>query len=194
MQSLIPLKVSDLKQYVYCPRIIYYEYLMPVVKKTTFKMEYGKIEEARIDKLETRRKLKKYGITKGVRHFHLLINSDRLALSGKLDMLIETEDEYFPVDFKYTRGTLRKNHIYQLCGYALILEDIYNKKVNQGFVYLIPLEDVVIFEFTDLLKEETKKLLSDIRLMIRNKKMPEPATNRNKCYDCEYRNYCGDVF
>ncbi|MGB9714976.1 MAG: CRISPR-associated protein Cas4 [Thermodesulfovibrionales bacterium] len=167
---------------------------MPVGKKTTFKMNYGKIEEARIDRLETRRKLKKYGVIEGKRLFHVVINSDRLSLSGKLDMLIETEDEYIPVDFKYTKRKPHKNHIYQLCGYALILEDIYHKKVSHGFVYLIPLEDAVIFELNNLLKEETMRLLSNIRLMIKKKKMPEPVANRNKCFDCEYRNYCRDVF
>ncbi|MEW6215525.1 MAG: CRISPR-associated protein Cas4 [Nitrospirota bacterium] len=194
MQSLIPLRVSDLKQYAYCPRVVYYQYLMPVGKKTTFKMEYGKLEEARIDRLETRRKLQRYGIAEGKRLFHLTINSGRLALSGKLDMLIETQDEYIPVDFKYTRGKPHKNHIYQLCGYSLILEDVYHREVRHGFVYLIPLEDTVIFELSDLLKDETVKMLSDIRQMLKQEKMPPPAENRNKCFDCEYKNYCGDVF
>lgn len=194
MQSLIPLRVSDLKQFVYCPRVVYYQYLMPVGKKTTFKMDYGKIEEARIDKLETRRKLKKYGIAEGKRLFHIAINSYKLALSGKLDMLIETRDEYIPVDFKYTKGKPHKNHFYQLCGYALILEDIYPKKVNHGFVYLIPLEDAIIFELNDSMKEETKGMLFEIRKMLRQKEMPPIVDNRSKCYDCEYKNYCGDVF
>lgn len=108
---------------------------MPVEKKTIFKMEYGKIEEAKIDRLKTRRKLKRYGLNEGRRLFHVSINSEKLLLSGKLDMLIQTKDEYFPVDFKYTKGRPYKNHIYQLCGYALILEDIYGRNVNHGFVY-----------------------------------------------------------
>ncbi len=194
MERLIPLRVSDLKQYVYCPRVVYYQYLMPVGKKTTFKMDYGKLEEARIDRLETRRKLKRYGIGEGKRLFHVAINSDRLSLSGKVDMLIETQDEFVPVDFKYTKGKPHRNHNYQLCGYALILEDIYQKKVNHGFVYLIPLEDAVIIELTDLLKEETEKLLFDIRCMLKTGELPHAVGNRNKCFDCEYRNYCGDVF
>lgn len=37
------LRVSDLKQFIYCPRIVYYNYVMPVEKKTTYKMEHGKV-------------------------------------------------------------------------------------------------------------------------------------------------------
>jgi CRISPR-associated exonuclease Cas4 len=194
MQNPIPLRVSDLKQYAYCPRVVYYQYLLPVGKKTTFKMDYGKIEESKIDKLEGRRKLKKYGLSEGKRFFHHFINSLRLGLSGKLDLLIETEKGYFPVDFKYTTGRPQKNHIYQLCGYALILDDIYGTAVEKGFVYLIPKDEAVVFELDSSLKRETIKMLGDIRDMIRMDKMPDIVGNRNKCFDCEYRNYCGDVF
>ncbi|MBI5409869.1 MAG: CRISPR-associated protein Cas4 [Nitrospirae bacterium] len=191
---MIPLKVSDLKQYAYCPRVVYYQYLMPVEKKTTFKMDYGKIEEARIDKLESRRKLKRYGISEGERIFHHWISSQRLGLSGKLDLLIKTEKEYFPVDFKFTDGKPQRNHVYQLCGYALILDDVHQTKVTKGFVYLIPKDDAVIFELSDPLKQDAVKMINDIREMIGTERMPPVVENRNKCYDCEYRNYCGDVF
>ena len=36
---MIELCVTDLKQFVYCPRIPFYQYVMPVEKKATFKME-----------------------------------------------------------------------------------------------------------------------------------------------------------
>lgn len=194
MSELIPLRVSDLKQYAYCPGVVYYQYLMPVGKKTTFKMDYGKIEESRIDKLESRRKLRRYGLSEGKRYFHHPLDSPRLQLSGKLDLLIQTEKEYYPVDFKYTTGRPYKNHIYQLCGYALILDDIYGTEVKAGFVYLIPRDDAVVFELNGFLKRETISMLSEIRDMIRLDKMPGVVENRNKCHDCEYKNYCGDVF
>lgn len=194
MPKLIQLKVSDLKQYIYCPRVVYYQYLMPVEKKTTFKMECGKIEEARIDKLENRRKLKEYGLSKGRRIFHKNISSSLLGLSGKLDLLIQTEEQYFPVDFKFTQGRPHKNHIYQLCGYALILDDLYKTEVKKGFVYLIPQEGAVAYDLDYSLKAETLKILDEIRNMIIMDRIPNVVENRNKCYDCEYRNYCGDTF
>lgn len=193
-ESLIPLRVGDLKQYIYCPRVVYYHYIKPVGKKSTFKMDYGKLEEARIDKLETRRKLIKYGIGEGKRVFHLALNSERLALAGKLDLLIETPEECYPVDFKFTRGRPHKNHIYQLGGYALMVEDVYRKVVGHGFVYLSPSEDAVVFELNDALKNDIINKLSEMREMIRHEEMPVPTDNRGKCVDCEYRNYCRDVF
>ena len=34
-------RVVDLKQYVYCPRIVYYHHCLPQVRPVTFKMEAG---------------------------------------------------------------------------------------------------------------------------------------------------------
>ena len=35
----VPWRVTDLKQYVYCPRILYYHTCLPRVRPTTYKME-----------------------------------------------------------------------------------------------------------------------------------------------------------
>jgi CRISPR-associated exonuclease Cas4 len=87
-----------------------------------------------------------------------------------------------------------KNHLYQLLGYAIILEDIYNCIVKKGFVYLIPKEDAVVFDLTNELKEETQNMLDDIRKMIHFQQIPHPVDSPAKCLDCEYRNFCGDIF
>lgn len=190
---MIHLRVSDLKQFVYCPRVVFYNYVMPVEKKATFKMEHGKIAEDRIDRLENRRKLKKYGLSSGKREFHKQLYSGKYGLSGKIDLLIKTAEHYYPVDFKYTTSNPHKNHLYQLAGYAIILEDIYDCIVKKGFVYLIPKEDAAVFDLSSELKNETKILLSDIRKMIHCQEIPPPVKERAKCLDCEYRNFCGDV-
>jgi CRISPR-associated exonuclease Cas4 len=191
---MTPVRVNDIKQYFYCPRIVFYQYSMPVEKKTTWKMERGKIEEAEIDRLEQRRKLSSYRLAEGKRRFHVWLSSDRLGLAGKLDLVIDSPEGLFPVDFKFTTGRPHRNHIYQLCGYALLLEDCYARHVDKGFVYLIPKNDAVVVDLTPDLKSETMEVLGEIRQMVEKEKMPQPTPVRNRCTDCEYRNFCGDVF
>jgi CRISPR-associated exonuclease Cas4 len=188
------LRISDIKQYIYCPRIIFYSYVMPVEKKTTFKMEHGKVSEEQIARLESRRKLKHYGLDSGERYLNHWVKSDRLALSGKVDMLIRSSGACYPVDFKYTRGGVRKNHIYQLCGYALILEDLEAQQVQTGFIYLIPESDAVPVEFTNDLKHACLEVITKIQDIIEKEAMPAPNSHRSRCQDCEYRNYCRDVW
>ena len=191
---MIALRVNDIKQYAYCPRVVFYQYSMPVEKKATWKMEQGKIEEAEIDRLEQRRKLTGYRLAEGERRFHFWLSSKRLALAGKLDLLIDSPEGLFPVDYKWTTGRPHSNHIFQLCGYALLVEDHFCKPVSKGFVYLIPQSDAVVFDLTAELKEQTEAALAEIRRMIKTEQMPPPTPVRNRCTDCEYRNFCGDVF
>jgi CRISPR-associated exonuclease Cas4 len=188
------LRVNDLKQYDYCPRVVYYQYVMPVERKATFKMEHGKSAETRLDALEQRRGVRRYGLPDGQRHFHVWLISDILGLSGKLDLLIESSTGWYPVDFKETTGPARSNHLLQLCGYALLVEETYQCSVAGGFIYLIPGNRIEPVELTDELRTDTLNALDRIREMILLQRVPEATEFRARCTDCEYRNYCGDVF
>src|SRR5437016_2602247 len=124
MADLFPLRVNDLKQFEYCPRIVFYNTVMPVERKSTIKMERGKEIELKLDALEARRTLRRYRLAEGERQYHVWLSSDRLGLSGKLDLLIVTPDACYPVDFKHTRDRPRRNHVLQLGGYAVLVEDV----------------------------------------------------------------------
>jgi CRISPR-associated exonuclease Cas4 len=193
-QELVPLRVNDLKQYEYCPRIVFYNTVMPVDRKVTVKMERGKEEELRLDALEKRRNLRRYQLGSGQRHFHFWLDSVALGLSGKLDLLIVSPKGYFPVDFKYTRGRPHRNHIFQLAGYALLLEENFRTQVEAGFIYLVPTQEVVTIELNERLRKKTFYMLGEIRSMIREGILPAPTPVRARCEDCEFRNYCGDIF
>jgi CRISPR-associated exonuclease Cas4 len=192
--KLIPLRVNDLKQFEYCPRIVFYNTVMPLERKTTVKMERGKEEEFRLDALEKRRTLKRYELGSGERRFHVWLDSPTLGLSGKLDLLIVSRKGYFPVDFKYTRGRPHRNHIIQLAGYGLLVEEKFRTRVDTAFIYLAPIQEVVSIRLTDELKYEIRHRLQEIRNMIREEILPPPTPLRSRCEECEFRNYCGDVF
>lgn len=192
--GLLELRVNDLKQYAYCPRVVYYQYVMPVEHKATYKMNKGKVAQEDIQRLEKRRKLKRYNLVSGTRRFDVWLYSKKLGLSGKLDMLVETDSECFPVDFKWTPGKVRRNHILQLGGYSLLVEDQVGKRVSTGFVYLIAQGDVVPCSISENMKEECLVSLNSIRSMIQEERFPGPAKERAKCIDCEYRNFCRDIW
>ncbi|PYP82753.1 MAG: CRISPR-associated protein Cas4 [Blastocatellia bacterium AA13] len=194
LDNLIPLRVTDLKEYEYCPRVVFYNTVMPVERKTTLKMERGKDEEFRLDALEKRRSLKRYELASGKRSFHVWLESKRLGLTGKLDLLISSPRGYFPVDFKYSQSRPHRNYAFQLAGYALLVEEAFGAKVETGFIYLLPAQEVVAVEVTPRLKEEAVERLAAIRDMIKDGILPPPTPFRNRCEDCEFRNYCGDVF
>jgi CRISPR-associated exonuclease Cas4 len=192
--DLLPVRVHDLKQWEYCPRIVFYNTVMPVARKSTVKMERGKEVEVKLDALEGRRTLRRYRLGEGERRFHVWVNSPVLGLSGKLDLLIVTPEACYPVDFKYTRDRPRRNHVMQLAAYALLVEDAMKLPAPAAFVYLTPSDQLIRINVTERLKELVLVRISSIRQMVREELLPEPTSVRGRCEECEFRNYCGDIF
>ncbi len=99
-----PFCVTDLKQWVYCPRILYFRLCLPAIRPLTYKMEAG-IEDGEAEaQRESRRSLRTYGLKSGRREYDVALASGRLGLRGKIDMLIlreePGEEELIPVDYK----------------------------------------------------------------------------------------------
>ncbi|NPV80777.1 MAG: CRISPR-associated protein Cas4 [Firmicutes bacterium] len=190
----LQLRVTDVKQFVYCPRVVYFSYLLPIEKKVTRKMEYGKEEHIELDRLEKRRTFRAYELTDDAeRRFHVNLSSERLALSGVLDMLLVQGNAYYPVEFKYTRRPPELNHKYQLMAYAMLLEDTVGKPVRAGFVYVS--EDRIAYpiDFTPNMRKFVREILASIREMIKREQMPHRARQKKKCVDCEFRRFCNDI-
>jgi len=155
-------------------------------------MEHGLAEHEIISALEKRRLLKHYGLNQGERFFHVPLSSTKLGLSGLLDLLIVT-DRYYPVEFKETLGPISINHKAQLTGYALLVEETYETRVETGFVYRIPTHQVTVVPITASLRRKVLEDLQAINEMLKTEQMPPPTPQRGKCIDCEFRNFCGDV-
>lgn len=190
---MIELRVSDLKQYLYCPRIIYFTYVAPVRRKLTHKMEHGKQEHAELDRLEKRRKLVEYGLDQGERRFHVPLYSERLGLRGELDLLVISPKGHFPVEYKYTSGPAALNHKYQLAAYALLVEESFGVPVRRGFIYLIQGKRLREVEVTPNVREHLRRTLGAIRNLVALERMPALSRSYHRCRDCEYRKYCGDT-
>lgn len=190
------IKVTDIKQYVYCPRIIYYTYVMPVEKKISFKMEYGREQHLELDRLEKRRRFASYGFSEGKRIFHLSVASERLGLIGIIDMVIEAYNDrmkaYYPVEFKNTSNRLQLNHKYQLTAYAMLLEEWCEKPVSGGFIYTIPSKDIKLLPITQDMKDYVKRIIGAIHHIVQDESYPE-VRSLKRCRDCEYKNYCADL-
>lgn len=185
-------KVSDVKQFMYCPRIIYFTYVMPVDKKVTYKMEEGKLEHLRLEKLETRRKLKRYKIEEGERRFHTFLSSERLGLQGVLDLHIVALSDYYPVELKNSLRTGVLNHKYQLIAYGMLLEEHYQRTVHCGFIYLIPRQEICPVPITTMTRSYLRRLVEKIQNIVITEAFPPAPSRRTRCNDCEYRNYCAD--
>jgi CRISPR-associated exonuclease Cas4 len=82
----------------------------------------------------------------------------------------------------------------QLAAYALLVEDAMKLPAPAAFVYLTPSDQLIRINVTDRLKALVLGRLASIRQMVQEGILPEPTPVRARCEECEFRNYCGDIF
>ena len=185
--------VTDLKQYAYCPRVIYYERCMPHIRPRTYMMDAGKDAHEEEQRRAARRLITPYDVLEGERRFNLRLMSETLGLWGMLDEVVFAPgSQAVPVDYKLATS-VGNNHRVQLTAYALLLEADGQHQVPWGFVYLIPKRKLVKVVITPQLRESTHALIRQVQEMIRLEHMPAPIDRIGQCAACEFRRFCNDV-
>ena len=189
-----PFRVTDLKQWVYCPRVLYYHTCLPNVRPVTYKMkagtEAGLAEEGR----ESRRSLRSYGLKEDRREFEVPLHSSTLGLRGKPDMVIwlDESSEVIPVDYKLSE--IAGEHFkLQIAAYGVMLEEISGYTARHGFLYSIPQRKAEEVKIDKRARDKIQTALTEMHRILRYELMPEATPNRNKCLACEFRRFCNDV-
>ena len=191
-----PFRVTDLKQWVYCPRILYFYICLPDVRPVTYKMEAGAEAGLSEEGREMRRSLRAYGLETGRREFNVRLSSDRYGLRGMLDMVIWVDapppGEVIPVDYKLSK--IAGEHFkLQLMAYAVLLEDTSGFPARRGFIYEIPRRQAEQVIFNRRLRDKLLATLDAMHRMLWTELMPDPTPNRSKCLACEFHRFCNDV-
>lgn len=190
--ALIP--VTELKQWAYCERIVYYHAFVPGGGVATFKMaEAGRAQEM-IESLEMRRTLREYGLEGAQRRFGVWLADEVLGISGKIDLLLVGAERSAVVDFKLTSGEPGRNHRMQLGGYALLVRAALGIEVTTGFIYRIADGRVFEIGIGEELLESVRTAVSGIRECLAREVLPAATEVRGRCVECEYQNFCGDVW
>jgi CRISPR-associated exonuclease Cas4 len=192
-------RVVDLKQYIYCPRIVYYHHCLPAVRPITYKMEAGLAAQDEEEGRAARRSFRVYGLKRGESETNVSLESEALGLTGQVDLVIKTDDnplgelELIPVDYKLSNGRLGLHFKLQLLAYGLLLQEAYGLPVKRGFLYAIPRRRAVEVAFTPALRSKLTQALLDMQTIVTKEFMPEPTKKRAKCEVCEFRRFCNDV-
>lgn len=193
------LEVTDLKQYTYCPRIVYYRYCLPRIRPVTYSMEEGIRSHVEEDQREERRSLRTYGLTEGERAFHLALQSTKLGLTGRVDLAIAAPSreaqnaQGIVVEYKLSEQKAGAHFVLQLAAYALLLEEAWGLPVKQGFLYSIPLRRAEPIVITEHLKRKVRQTVGQIQQIIDREIMPPAPTSLRRCVTCEFRRFCNDV-
>lgn len=188
--------VSDVKQYLYCPKIIYFDHVLHVPKPPDQKLETGKEKHDSITTKEKRRKgaiFYDQELDQAEKLFRVALESNILGLRGVLDYLVKTEREFIPVDYKFGSshsGAVHLNHKYQLAAYALLVEENFKTIVLRGFIHYSKDRVNVQIDLNDEIRRRTLKMIREIEGIIEEEIEPMGTRNPGRCIDCEYSRYC----
>ena len=188
-----PFIVENLKQFVYCRRIVFFDRCMPGIRPRTFSMDAGREDHMDAKRNARRRSFSQMGFESGRREFDVEILDESLNLHGKLDEVVTTDSgEVMPVEYK-SSTKISDNHRLQVFAYALLLEMSRQVIVERAYVYLIPLRKARIMSISPEDKQLVRDMLSELSDMIAKESMPAPTQVRSRCQGCEFRRFCNDV-
>jgi CRISPR-associated exonuclease Cas4 len=184
--------ITLLKQYMYCPRVVYYETCTPGIRPRTYKMQAGEDAHKRERERASRRSLVAYEVLDGERRFDVRILSPALDLSGLIDEVVLTAHEAIVVDYKLAAWT-GDNHLVQLAAYGLLAEEAFNLPVHRGFIYLLKPRRFETVPIDEPLRNSVMETLQNVQYIRLREYMPPPVEQRSKCLSCEFRRFCNDI-
>ena len=190
--------VTDVKHYVYCPRLVYFDRVLHATPVFGSQQEEGKESHEDYVGKELRRKDAIYYSPEFVGAEKLLFNplsSDALGLQGNVDLIIKTaKAEFIPVEYKNMssdKGRVCMDHKYQLVAYALLIEENFGTIVKRGFVNYIPETLILQFEITPTMKSHVKRVLGHIKRIIQTEELPPIRVAKHKCQGgCGHKQTC----
>ncbi|MDM8519888.1 CRISPR-associated protein Cas4 [Anaerolineales bacterium HSG6] len=191
--------VTELKQYNYCPRLIYYHHCLPDVRPITAKMKLGQAAQTEEEARAARRSLRRYGLADGNYETNQYLASEQLGLRGRVDLVIKTNDnsagelELIPVDYKDSTRQVGNHFKLQLLAYALLLTEQTGLPAKRGFIYSIPKRRATEIKFSARMKKTLQRSLEIMQTIVLHESLPEPTKQRRKCEVCEFRRFCNDV-
>lgn len=192
------LSVTDVKDYVYCPRVVYFRRVLRARERMGSQQSDARERHVRLHAKEARRRgivPHSRELAHGEKSFGVRLVSRRLGLQGTLDCLVRIGGEYVPVDYKFTesdRGRVWTHHKYQLVAYAMLVEDNLSTTVRRAYAYYVPEELLAPVPVTQSSREFVKKILTRIRRIVRSEEPPAVRVDPSRC-SCGLRWVCGRV-
>lgn len=183
---------SEIIQYLYCPRFIYFEKVLgiPQFEEKSYKAMKGRHLHDSKQKMNKDYLRKKIGAIEKYQEQYLT----NQMLRGKVDEVLLLDDgTAAPLDYKFAQY---KDNVYntyktQLACYAWLIEDNFDLPVNRGYlVYTRSKSKVVKVELEETFINDVKKKAEAIVEIIDQNYFPKATRYKKRCIECTYRNIC----
>jgi CRISPR-associated protein Cas1 len=181
-------------EFVYCPRLYFYEWVEGVFKESADTVE-GKFQHRRVDggkggmpePAATGTDLECRAVT---------LSSERMHVIAKMDLLEVEDGAVTPVDYKHGAPREGKDGLelwpadrVQLAVQGLILREN-GYQSEEGIVYYVKTKQRVRVQFDAALMEETENTIRQAWLLAGSGRIPAPLEDSPKCPGCSLVGIC----
>ena len=184
---------SELIEFNYCKRFIYYMKCLniPQFEENRFKVQKGR-EIHSIKENENKKYLRKKlgAIDKKI---NVDLYSKKYKIKGIVDEVLTLNDNTMaPLDYKFAKfdEVLYKTYKEQMLMYALMIEEMYDCKVEKCFLVYTRSSNLVK-EFS-VEEKDISKLKKNIKeyFKVMQGFFPKATPSKARCIDCCYKNIC----
>jgi CRISPR-associated protein Cas1 len=184
-----------LNEFVYCPRLFYYEWVGGLFEDSADTVE-GSHQHTRVDEKTTLLPRPEELEDERLRSRSVTLSSDRYGVIAKMDLIEISDGAVTPVDYKHGRPRETPEGIElwpadktQLGVQGLILRDN-GYRCNEGLVYYFKTKQRVRVVFDDALMDETVRLIGEARATASASRIPPPLVDSPKCPGCSLVGIC----
>ena len=188
------LPISLIRQYLFCPRIPYYQEIMRLNPARPIWVKQGNEYHQQQQRLFKDRTLKRFGLNTAKLSFNVEVNHEELGIHGIADCFIETPDKIYPVEFKLYGNKPTKSQIYQTIAYGLALAHTLQKPFDTAFILFEKKGKTHKIDVNNKLKQKVINQIDKIQNMLKDGNKPDSSASQQQCTQCEFVNYCNDRF
>jgi len=193
--DLIP--VRALNQVSYCPRLYWLQYVEGLMTINEY-VEDGTVKHRRVNDPKTAGRPRSERDVIHTRSVSLA--SERLGLSGKLDLVEEKGQAVYPVEYKRSpaptgersQPSYWENDALQLCAQGLLLEEHLGQPVSSAVLYYIGSKTRVRVPLDADLRQKTHDAIAHIRAIAAAEHAPPPLPPElaYRCNGCSLLTIC----
>ncbi len=187
------LTATDLMNYSYCPRIIYFVHVLRKPQFTTKKEYKGREKEVDFQAKARRTKIvKSYPKLPKILKVHLVF--EKLGWKTIVDSILINKEkgEAYPIQAKYsfTPRKIYKAQKRQIVMEAMLIEEIFGHKVPYGYIKFLRSGDLIKVFISEADKADLIETFSKIGKIIYQEHNPKPTKFVKRCTDCCFKNIC----
>jgi CRISPR-associated exonuclease Cas4 len=185
------LPISYLRQFIFCPRIPWFKYVMVFEPPEQQWVAHGKEWHTLQNSLAKRRIA--HDLQPPIEHRqNVYVRSQKLLLHGFVDEVVFGANGCTVIEYKVDWAKPQLGQRLQLLAYVEAVEESYMLPVVNAILLKGSAKKQYKIAIDQAARDLLKHKLTELRQVLSSHRIPFSSASEDKCTQCEYLRYCND--